>query len=210
MTDAMTDCASTPPKYSTAAKALHWVVAALIFVDFSLAISFSRFNPGDALYLRLAYPLHMSLGMAGLMVGIAFVLHRLLGYTQSDTDRSAATRRLARMVQTLLYGLIVVVPVTGWAILSLRSRPTHMFASIDLPPIPALDALPSSIKRLLHQFYFPLHRLLGYIVMAAVSAHAAAALYHHFYRRDRVLRQMLPHFGSQPVHPAQRNSNDHS
>src|SRR5205807_9182687 len=47
-------------RYDTVAITLHWAIAALIVLDFLLAMSFSQFNPGDALYFRDAYSLHMS------------------------------------------------------------------------------------------------------------------------------------------------------
>ena len=34
--------------------------------------------------------------------------------------------------------------------------------------------------------------LANYVMLALVGLHAAAALYHHFVRRDRVLQRMLP------------------
>jgi cytochrome b561 len=37
-----------------------------------------------------------------------------------------------------------------------------------------------------------LHNFLGYSLLALIGAHAAAALFHHFLRRDAVLNAMLP------------------
>jgi cytochrome b561 len=36
------------------------------------------------------------------------------------------------------------------------------------------------------------HELLAYLVVALIAVHAAAALFHHFVRRDNVLKAMLP------------------
>ena len=36
------------------------------------------------------------------------------------------------------------------------------------------------------------HEMQGTILLALISAHALAALYHHFIRKDDVLRSMLP------------------
>jgi cytochrome b561 len=38
----------------------------------------------------------------------------------------------------------------------------------------------------------PLHTRLSYLGMCLLAVHVAAALYHHFGRRDDVLRRMLP------------------
>ena len=39
---------------------------------------------------------------------------------------------------------------------------------------------------------FTLHRWVGWLVIALVLMHVSAALYHHFIRRDAVLKRMLP------------------
>lgn len=36
------------------------------------------------------------------------------------------------------------------------------------------------------------HELVAYLILALVVLHAAAALFHHFVRRDDVLNAMLP------------------
>ena len=37
----------------------------------------------------------------------------------------------------------------------------------------------------------PLHRLLNWALLVLALIHVAAALWHHFYRRDHILRRML-------------------
>lgn len=202
MSSAIEESGGTLYKYSAMAKAVHWSVASVFLVEFILAISFSRFNPGKPFYLPLAYSLHMSVGMAGLLLGAVFVIRRLIvGYPGSYENTGTVSRGLTRMVHESLYVLAVVVPLTGWAILSVRVRPTQLFGPVDLPPIALLNALPGELKHLAHEFYFPIHRMLGYIGIGLVSLHAAAALYHHFYRRDGVLKRMLPQFSGRLPQP---------
>jgi cytochrome b561 len=40
---------------------------------------------------------------------------------------------------------------------------------------------------------FMLHRLFAFLLVALIALHVGAALYHHFIRRDGVLRRMLPY-----------------
>gem|GEM_PF-3616661 len=37
----------------------------------------------------------------------------------------------------------------------------------------------------------PIHRILSWMLLIVALAHVAAALWHHLYRRDEVLRRML-------------------
>jgi cytochrome b561 len=181
--------------YGAAAKALHWSTAALILLDFACAISFSQFNPGDALYLRSAYAMHMSFGLTALLVGVLFVLRRIrFGYHKAAQDIGAPSRALARIVHELLYVFIIVVPVTGWIILSTRNQRASLIGPVNWPNIGFIAALPREQRRWLYDLCFPGHRLLAYFGMSLVALHFLAALYHHFYRRDEVLKRMLPQF----------------
>jgi cytochrome b561 len=47
-------------------------------------------------------------------------------------------------------------------------------------------------RQLWHDQFLPLHIRLSYAGMSLVGLHIAAALYHHFVRRDDVLTRMLP------------------
>jgi cytochrome b561 len=197
-------------RYSATAKALHWGIAALILIDFVLAVSFSQFNPGDALYLPLAYSMHMSFGMPVLMLSVPFVIRRLaFGYPRPSDDAGAPSRALARVVHELLYVFMVVVPVTGWVILSVRKRPATLLGSVDWPNVPILAGLPREPRAQLHDLFLPAHRMLAYIGMILVGLHFLAALHHHFYRRDGVLKRMLPQIPRRVPH-LWRRSNDGS
>jgi cytochrome b561 len=50
---------------------------------------------------------------------------------------------------------------------------------------------PAPVNQPLSEKIFALHRWLGFLMAAMVSAHAGAALFHHFIRRDRVLMRMV-------------------
>jgi cytochrome b561 len=184
------------------AKALHWSVALLLLIDFALAISFSQFNPGDALYLPLAYSLHMSFGMPALMVSVLFVIRRVaVGYPRPAEDTAALSTTMARMVHELLYVFMITVPVTGWVILSVRKRPAKLLGSIDWPNIGFVSGLSREPRARLHDAFLPAHKILAYLGMILVILHFAAALYHHFYCRDGVLKRMLPQFHPHPAQP---------
>ena len=179
----------------------------MILIDFALAISFSQFNPGDALYLPMAYSMHMSFGMSVLMLSVPFVIRRLaFGYPRHTDDTGAPSRVLARIVHELLYAFMVVVPVTGWVILSVRKRPARLLGSVDWPNVPILAGLPREPRVLLHDWFLPTHRMLAYLGMILVGLHFVAALYHHFYRRDDVLKRMLPQIPRRVPHLWRRSN----
>ena len=58
---------------------------------------------------------------------------------------------------------------------------------LGIVPVPQLLEAGSPYRKLLEAT----HEWLAYALVAVVAVHAAAALYHHFVRRDPVLRRML-------------------
>ncbi|HXN80442.1 MAG TPA: cytochrome b [Steroidobacteraceae bacterium] len=181
-------------RYDTVAMNLHWMIALLIVLDFAFAISFSRFNPGDALYLPSAYDLHMSTGACILALSVARVMWRLTHRRPPLPAMGIALRSLARVSHFLLYVFMVAAPLSGWFVLSLRHQATSVFGLFRWawPTWPAIAVMPRPERAFWHDALLPLHIWLSYLGMCLVVVHIAAALYHHFYRRDDVLTRMLP------------------
>ena len=84
----------------------------------------------------------------------------------------------------LLYGLMLALPLVGWAMLSAGGYPVMLGASLRVPPI--FPASPAAFAMLRH-----LHGGLAMLLFLTFLAHMAAALYHGLIRRDGVLSGML-------------------
>jgi cytochrome b561 len=173
---------------------LHWAIALLLLFDFALAMSFGSFNPGDLLYFRSAYDLHMSVGLCVLLLSVARVGWRLTHHHPPLPDMALPLRVLARASHLLLYVFMVVAPLTGWLVLSLRHQVTSVFGLFRWAwlTLPAIATMARPERQAWHDQMLPLHTRLSYLGMCLVAVHVAAALYHHFARRDDVLRRMLP------------------
>ena len=78
----------------------------------------------------------------------------------------------------------------------LESRPRYIANSAYGAPTPffGLFELPGIVGKNeeLATRLFTLHRWVGWLVVLLVLTHVSAALYHHFIRRDAVLKRMLP------------------
>jgi cytochrome b561 len=184
-------------RYDAVAMTLHWVIAALILFDFVCALSFSQFNPGDALFVPSAYALHMSTGLAVLVLSIVRALWRLTHRAPRHPEMGVALRTLARSSHLLLYVFMVAAPATGWLVLSLRHQATSVFGlfSWGWPTVPAVATMAHAERELYQGQLLALHSRLSYLGMSLVVLHFAAAFYHHLYRRDDILRRMLPRTG---------------
>ena len=94
-------------------------------------------------------------------------------------------RGLSRVVQWLLYGLLVLVPMSAIAGAWLGGHPVMI---VGFGPIDPFTAETSTAGRQLAE----LHGLLGDALMWVAGLHAGAALFHHFWLKDRTLLAMLP------------------
>jgi len=90
----------------------------------------------------------------------------------------------ARASHALLYLLLFVVPLLGWADAASRAWSISLFGAASLPP-PPIDASWTDLLGNLHSFF-------AYTLLTVAGLHLAASLYHHFWLRDRVLARMLP------------------
>jgi cytochrome b561 len=170
--------------YTRTAKALHWLIVALLIAQFTVAWTMphiGRDTRPDTLI-----NLHFSIGV----LILAFVVIRI-GWrlTHPEPPPPAGMppwqTTFARIVHWLLYLLLFVVPVLGWLNASWRGFPVIMFG-VELPKLIATRA-PD------WRWTGDVHGLLAnYAMLALVALHVAAALYHWLVRRDRVLQRMLP------------------
>jgi cytochrome b561 len=85
----------------------------------------------------------------------------------------------------VLYGLIIVIPVLGWAAAGFFGYKVRLFGLIPLP------ALADGRMRWAHEAG-DIHDLLTNVLLGVVGLHVLAALWHYFVRRDHVVQRMLP------------------
>jgi cytochrome b561 len=83
-----------------------------------------------------------------------------------------------------LYALLIVQPIVGWIATSAYRAPILVFWTFTLPPIWPED-------RAFSERMFVVHKALGIAIAVLALMHIAAALYHHFVRRDATLMRML-------------------
>ncbi len=70
--------------------------------------------------------------------------------------------------------------------------PTLYFGLFQWPHIPFLAALPRASKREYVEIFAGVHAYLAYSAALLLLLHVGAALWHQFYRRDNVLKRMIP------------------
>lgn len=170
--------------YTPAAKFLHWLVVALIAVQ----VTFGWLMPGAS---RTRPPTvlndwHMSFGLLILAaMTLRFAWRVVEGTPAPDPDLPRWQALAAETLHGLLYVLVLVIVLSGWANAAAHHWPIMLFWTI---PLPALFPPAATWAR----DFGELHPDLVWVLLGAVGLHVVAALGHHFVLRDGVLRRMLP------------------
>lgn len=176
-----------PPWYGGVAKALHWLIVAILIAQFAVAWTMPDIHRGTQPGTLIN--LHLSIGSAIWILGVLRLLWRLRYPVPLIGDNvSLWQQRAAETTHALLYLLLFFLPLMGWANASSRGWAVDVFGVIALPNI-----LPAGSS--LGQELGDVHVFASYALLALVGLHVAAALYHHFWLRDRVLARMLPGSG---------------
>jgi len=174
-------------RYSFAARALHWLVAAFVICMVPLGlymVSRGAATNFDALTGKL-YDLHKLAGFTVLWLIVLRILVRLRRGAPPPLATLTPLERIAsNAVHHLLYLLLLVVPVLGWAGISAYPA-LNIFGLFNLPGIlPANEPLANKI--------LGIHGLLAQLLGILVLIHISAALFHRFVKRDGLLRRMWP------------------
>ena len=170
--------------YAGVQKLLHWLMAILVVVMVGVGLALPRIGPGPV--TNALYEIHKSIGM----LVLALVLVRLavrwrLGAPEPVSGMPAWQRWAAGTSHALLYALMVLVPIAGWAATSACCRPVNFLWTIPATlPVPADNALAKQV--------YQLHFARAFALSGVVAFRAGAALPHRFARRDETLRRMLP------------------
>jgi cytochrome b561 len=171
------------PTYGVVAKLLHWLIVALVMLQFALGWTMPDLPRGRSPEGLVS--LHLSVGATILIVMLARLAWRLVHGAPPSLVAAAWQRRLAATVHVILYALLIVVQLAGWSWASAKGWTVSLFGTVNLPALVPTDW---PYRRLAAS----LHRNGAWAILGLVALHALAALYHHVVRRDDVLRRMLP------------------
>ena len=187
-------------RYTITAIVLHWLIAAAIIVNLSLGVWMHEaidVSESQALAVQ-GYQLHKSLGMTVLLLSIL-----RLGWRLSHSPpplRSATTvrqARTARIVHTSFYALMVLVPLSGWLLVSTQWRgdtalniDTILFDQFKVPHLFNLHHQSEELRQQTAGVLVNAHAILAFSMAFLGLLHVAAALVHQFHYRDRLLARM--------------------
>lgn len=167
-------------RYNSVARALHWILAILIIGNLA----------GGLLHDALegvveVMPIHKATGLLILALAVFRIVWRLTNRPPPLPGHvHGLERTAAQAAHAGLYALMLVMPLTGWIFSSAGKWPLSFYGLFDVPKLPFTKGDP--IVGAAHEG----HEILGWVFLALIVLHIAAALRHHFVLKDNVLRRM--------------------
>lgn len=168
-------------RFALPARILHWLLAVLLIA--MLFIGAGMVSTVSAAHDTLI-AIHKPLGIAILLLVIIRIGVRLTHTPPAlPADLPAWQAHAATLSHWLLYALMLLMPLVGWAMVSAGGYPVQITSWLRLPAL-----VPHSLG--LFTWLRDAHTFLAYLLFFTFLAHLAAAMYHALIRRDGVLRSM--------------------
>jgi len=189
----MLDRSQQLERYTAVAVALHWAIAVLILFNLGLGFFMEGFPPP---YRGIILPMHMSSGITVLALSVARIAWRITHHPpEFSAGITKAETFAAHTVHYLLYAGMIIMPLTGWSIIS--AHPPHPGAGatiwwglFHLPPLGPVSHLEPTFQKHMHGVFVQSHTIGGYIMVALLLAHVAGALKHQFLDGHREFARM--------------------
>ena len=174
-------------RHSILARAIHWFTALAILALAILGFWMTQraaANLWDNLTNTL-YGWHKLIGFTVLLVTILRFCLKLNSKTPPYPNNiSPFLVKVASIVHYMLYGLLFVVPMLGWA--GVTAYPALI--AVGGYSLPAMPGIPKS--ELIAKQIFQIHGLLAMTLIAVALLHIAAALNHLIIKRDGIFQRI--------------------
>jgi cytochrome b561 len=175
---------NTGRTWGSIAKLLHWVVATLVVVQIALGFVARGYRLSPTKLDLFVW--HKSTGLLILALMLVRIAWRLANPVPAlPPGSSPLERHAARASHLFLYLLLLLIPMSGWIVNSAANIPFRMYWQIPVPALVAPDKATADAAA-------GAHLALAIALCLLVAGHIAAALRHHFGKRDDVLVRMLP------------------
>ncbi|MBV8912793.1 MAG: cytochrome b [Acetobacteraceae bacterium] len=175
--------AGAEPGYDGFWKLLHWLIAALVLIQFATKL----LTPANSSLTEAELNAwHLAVGPSILALMLVRLLWRLTHRPPPPpADLGAGLQLLARGTHWAFYAVLIALPVVGWLAASAYAVTPYVFGVIPLPALlPHDDKVGEAIGRV--------HGALAWVLIVLAGLHVCGAFYHAAFKRDGVFSRMLP------------------
>ena len=169
----------THTRYSAVARWLHWTMALLIIANLIGGL----FH--DQLGAATIMPLHKATGILILVLAVIRILWRMvMPAPHLPAGMQMWERATASFIQSLMYALMVLIPLSGWIMSSASPNIISFYGLFEVPKFHVVRGTP--MANISHEA----HGLMAYALLLLAALHIAAAIRHHFVLKDGLLQRM--------------------
>ncbi len=184
-------------RYGKTAMLLHWAVAIFFLLLYCSVYYRQWFTVKETPENWTALQLHLSFGVTVAVFILLRVLYKLWDKTPAEVPGSKLEHLAAKGAHIMLYVVMIYMPITGYLGTGVD---TEFFFLFDITQFRETALYEQWITQGLglswDEFEEPIdfvHKKSGeYFVWVLILLHVSAALFHHFHKKDNVLRRMLP------------------
>lgn len=170
-------------RYSGVAIAFHWTIAVLLVANLAAGLLFDWIEDSDKQLFFTMIQLHKSTGILILALAVLRLAWRLMNPPPPlPAHMTGLELALAKVSHWGFYFIMIALPLSGWAMVSTAKVkfPMLWYGLFEVPPIP----VPQDWN------YHDFHGILGWVTLAMLALHVAAALKHHYFDRDDIFARM--------------------
>jgi len=171
-------------KYTKPLIYLHWIMLVVIVIAFA-AMEFRGIFPKGSEERMLMKLVHYSAGftvLALLGVRIFFRISRQAPAIRPEPSKQ--TILMAKLMHLMLYIIMLLMPISGWLLLSAEGQPIFAFGL----SVPSLIDQNNNLAHTVES----VHETMAVIAYVLIGLHALFGLLHHYVKKDNTLQRMLP------------------
>lgn len=174
----------TDDEYAFVQKALHWLVALLVFAQVGLGLWVASLGPQDQALAAKLYQAHDGTGatiLALVLIRLAFRI--ILDVPLLPRGTPGWINFLSGLNHRLLYLVLIVQPILGYLVNGANGYPWSIYGYYD---VPAIIGKNEALAKILGEA----HETGAWVLLALVALHITGVLFHAVVRRDGVARRM--------------------
>jgi cytochrome b561 len=180
VTDELNETTIASARFALPSRILHWLMAPMVIAQLLIGVTMIASLSCYPLLLAIHRPLGMLILVFAVVRLVNRLTHRLPPFLAT---MSPLERRIASWSEYLLYALLLVQPLIGWATVSASRFPVTLVGPIQLPGIAPRNLDVYAVLRECHSVF-------AFLLFATFTAHICAVLFHTLVLRDGLINRM--------------------
>jgi cytochrome b561 len=169
-------------QFTAFSRLLHWTMAAMVLTMLCIGVAMVA-SLAD---YHVLVSIHRPLGIAILTLVVVRFVNRLFNPPPPFPATMARAERLAATAsEWTMYGLMFLLPLVGWGMLSAARYPIVLYGPLHLPFVLPHDVMLYAVLR-------QAHTVLAYLFFLVFIAHFGEILFHTLIVRDGIIMRMAP------------------